>query len=167
MNQLNPEVTLRRITVDNVEDICDLSKTLSSVQRGMVADNGESIAVAHYSEDAWFRAIYADDTPIGFIMLHTGADWSDGLDFPNMFLWRFMIAGPHQGKGYGSKAIGLVLRNLAGRGISELYTSCGEGEGSPLSFYQRLGFTPTGEYYDDEMELKLTFTADTVKAMLG
>lgn len=161
------EVTLRRITIDNVEDICDLSKTLSPVQRNKVADNGESIAVAHYSEDAWFRAVYAGEEPVGFIMLHTGADWSDGIDFPGMFLWRFMIAGPHQGKGYGKKAIGLVLRNLATRKIYELYTSCGEGEGSPLAFYQQLGFTPTGDYYDDEVELKLTFTDAFVKQLLG
>ncbi|MBC9909782.1 GNAT family N-acetyltransferase [Chitinophaga varians] len=161
------EVTLRRITVNNVEDICDLSKTLSPAQRNKVADNGESIAIAHYSEDAWFRAIYAGEEPVGFIMLHTGADWSDGIDFPNMFLWRFMIAGPHQGKGYGRKAIGLVLRNLAARKVYELYTSCGEGEASPLPFYQQLGFTPTGDWYDDEMELKLTFTDATVAQLLG
>lgn len=161
------EVTLRRITVDNVEDICDLSKTLSPAQRNKVADNGESIAVAHYSEDAWFRAIYAGEEPIGFILLHTGADWNDGIDFPHMFLWRFMIAGPHQGKGYGRKAIGLVLRNLAARKIYELYTSCGEGEASPLPFYQQLGFTATGVWYDDEMELKLIFTDATVETFLS
>lgn len=161
------EVTLRRITVNNVEDVCDLSKTLSPAQRNKVADNGESIAVAHYSEDAWFRAVYAGEEPVGFIMLHTGADWSDGLDFPGMFLWRFMIAGPDQGKGYGRKAIGLVLRNLAARKIYELYTSCGEGEGSPLGFYLQLGFVATGVYYDDEAELKLTFTDATVEQLLS
>ncbi|MCW3465055.1 GNAT family N-acetyltransferase [Chitinophaga nivalis] len=160
-------VSLRRITIENVETICDLSSTLSPEQRKMVADNGESIAVAHYSEDAWFRAIYADDTPAGFIMLHTSADWSDGIDFSGIFLWRLMIAGPHQGKGYGKKAIGLVLRNLAARGIWELYTSCGEGPGSPLAFYRQLGFEPTGDYYGDELELRLCFTADILPSLLG
>ncbi|HVI47221.1 MAG TPA: GNAT family N-acetyltransferase [Chitinophaga sp.] len=163
---IQPEVTLRRITVDNVEEICDLSRTLSPEQRGLVADNGESIAVAHYSEDAWFRAIYADDIPVGFIMLHTGPDWSDGIDFPGMFLWRLMIAGPYQGKGYGRKAIGQVLRNLAVRGVCELYTSCGEDPGSPMPFYLQLGFIPTGEFYDDEAELRLEFTAETARALL-
>ena len=34
------ELTYRRITALNVEDICELSETLSDVQREMVADNG-------------------------------------------------------------------------------------------------------------------------------
>ncbi|WP_160717854.1 GNAT family N-acetyltransferase [Chitinophaga solisilvae] len=166
MNTTAATITLRRITVENVETICDLSKTLSSAHRKMVADNGESIAVAHYSEDAWFRAIYADETPVGFVMLHTAADWNDGIDFDGIFLWRFMIAGGHQGKGYGRKVIGLVLRRLAAQGISALYTSCGEGEGSPQTFYERLGFVPTGDYYGDELELKLAFTPAMVAELL-
>ncbi|MBC9933057.1 GNAT family N-acetyltransferase [Chitinophaga qingshengii] len=161
------DVTLRHITADNVEDICDLSQTLSPAQRNKVADNGESIAVAHYSADAWFRAIYAHDEPVGFIMLHTGAERGDYTEFPGIFLWRLMIAGPYQGNHYGQKAIAIVLSQLIGRGISELYTSCGEGEASPLAFYQRLGFTLTGKYYDDEAELVLHFTAATVEALLG
>ncbi|MEW5699369.1 hypothetical protein [Pseudomonas synxantha] len=50
-----------------------LSETLPAAQRSMIADNGASIAEAHFSENAWFRAIYADETLIGFIMLHIGA----------------------------------------------------------------------------------------------
>lgn len=37
------------------------------------------IAQAHCSENAWLRAIYADDTPIGFIMLHIGSDYDDEI----------------------------------------------------------------------------------------
>jgi diamine N-acetyltransferase len=36
-----------------------------------------------------------------------------------------------------------------------LFTSCGVGEGSPEGFYRKLGFTPTGEMYDDEIEMML------------
>ena len=40
-------------------------------------------------------------------------------------------------------------------GIPLLYTSCGQGEGSPEGFYRRLGFLPTGGHYDHEIELVL------------
>ncbi len=110
---------------------------------------------AHFSENAWMRAIYADDTPIGFILLHIGSDYDDGIDCPGVFLWRFMIAGPYQGKGYGKRAMERLLAHLHSQGARELYTSCGLGEASPEGFYRRLGFAPTGETYGDETELVL------------
>ena len=121
----------------------------------MVADNVVSIAEAHFSDSAWFRAIYADQTPIGFIMTHTGSDYEDGIDCPGVFLWRFMIAGPFQGKGYGKRALEKLIQHLKAMGVPVLYTSCGQGEGSPEGFYRKLGFTPTGDYYGDEIELIL------------
>lgn len=128
------EITLRRISALTVCDVCELSETLSDEQRNMVADNGTSIAEAHFSENAWFRAVYADETLIGFIMLHEGSDWDDGIDCPGVYLWRFMIARPFQGKGYGKQAIALVVRDLKARGLHELYTSYGQGPAALRAF---------------------------------
>lgn len=150
------EVLFRRISAATVSDVCDLSETLTDEQRNMVADNGTSIAEAHFSENAWFRAIYADDTLIGFVMLHVGADHDD---CPGVFLWRLMIGGPFQGKGFGEQTIALLVRDLKVRGFTELFTSYGQGIGSPEGFYLRLGFVPTGEMYGDEAEAVLKFTA--------
>ena len=150
-----PDIHFMRITVTTMNTICDLSKSLSPVHRHMVADNVRSIAEAHFSPSAWMRAIYADDTPIGFIMTHTGSDYEDGIDCPGVFLWRFMIAEPYQGKGYGRKALEKLVSHLKAMGIPLLYTSCGQGEGSPEGFYRKLGFTPTGGWYDHEIELVL------------
>lgn len=153
------EITLRRISALTVCDVCELSETLSEEQRNMVADNGTSIAEAHFSENAWFRGIYAEETLVGFIMLHQGSDWDDGIDCPGVYLWRFMIARPFQGKGIGKKAIDLVVRDLKARGIRELYTSYGLGEASPEGFYQGLGFVRTGDSYGEEPEAVLKFAA--------
>lgn len=150
-----PDIHFKRITAQTVLPICKLSQTLSAAQRKMVTDNAVSMAQAHFSDNAWMRAIYADDTPIGFVLLHTGSDYDDGIDCPGVFLWRFMIAGPYQGKGYGRIALHRLFSQLQAQGIPELYTSCGLGEASPEGFYKQLGFTPTGEMYGDEIELKL------------
>lgn len=151
------ELSFRRISALNVCEICELSETLSDRHRNMVADNGVSIAEGFCSDRAWFRGIYADDTPVGFIMLHEGSDWDDGIDCPGVFLWRLMIAAPYQGLGFGKQAIDLVERDLKARGIRELYTSYGLGDGSPEGFYKSLGFQPTGGKYDEEIEVILSF----------
>ena len=150
-----PDIHFMPITAATLGQICALSETLSPAQHRMVADNVYSIAQAHFANNAWMRAIYADETPIGFIMTHTGSDYEDGIDCPGVFLWRFMIAGPHQGKGYGRRALGKLVQHLKAMGIPQLTTSCGQGEGSPEGFYKKLGFTPTGDTYDDEIELLL------------
>ena len=157
-----PDIHFMRITCTTMNQICDLSETLSPAHRRMVADNVRSIAEASFSPSAWMRAIYVDDTPIGFIMTHTGSDYEDGIDCPGVFLWRFMIGGPWQGKGYGKQALEKLIQHLKAMGIPLLYTSCGQGEGSPEGFYRKLGFTPTGGHYgedDDEIELVLDVTA--------
>ncbi|MBS4062582.1 MAG: GNAT family N-acetyltransferase [Bacteroidetes bacterium] len=153
-----PDVHFKRINAQTVVEICKLSETLSPQQQLMVTDNAISIAQAHFSENAWMRAIYADETPVGFIMLHIGSDYDDGIDCPGAFLWRLMIAAPFQGEGYGRQAIERLLDHLRAQGVTELYTSVHLGEQSPEEFYKRLGFERTGEYYGDEPELKLKFS---------
>jgi len=151
------ELTFRRVSAQTVNEVCDLSETLSDDQRNMVADNSNSIAEAHFSDNAWFRAIYADETMIGFVMLHIGADHDDGIRCPGAFLWRFMIAGAYQGRGFGRRAIELLVSDLRARGFSDLTLSYSVGPGSPEPFYRRLGFVATGGRYDEEHEAVLRF----------
>jgi diamine N-acetyltransferase len=147
-------VTLREITGETVVSICKLSDTLSAPQKKMVAPNAQSIAQAHYSRYAWFRAIYADETPVGFIMLY------DNPEEKRYFLWRLMIAGPYQGLGYGEKAVRLLIEYVRTQpGAKALLVSCGEGEASPEGFYAKLGFQRTGEMLDDEVVMSLTLGA--------
>lgn len=154
----NPVIHFKRITSSNVYEVCKLSHTLSEQHHRMVADNAVSIAQGSVANNTWYRAIYADDTLVGFIMTHTGSDFEDGIDCPGVFLWRLMIATPFHGKGYGRTALERLIGELRAQGVRELYVSCGQGEGSPEGFYRKLGFEPTGGMYDDEIELLLKFS---------
>ena len=149
------QVSLREITADTVRTICQLSDTLPPPKKWMVAPNAISIAQAHFEPHAWFRAIYAGETPVGFIMLYDGGPDQDEPDRgPVYFLWRFMIAGPHHGKGYGRRAIELLVDYVKTRPeAKELIVSCGEGPGSPEGFYKKLGFARSGRMYDREVGL--------------
>lgn len=143
------KVTLREVTEDTVRTICDLS--VQEEQKQFVASNAVSIAQAYFSEFAWFRAIYADDTPVGFIMLY------DRPDKPQYFLWRLMIDARWQGMGFGRRAMALLIEYVRTRPkAAELLTSVHQGEGGPQGFYERLGFRLTGDYEEGEALLKLT-----------
>ena len=144
------EVSLREITSETLRSILKLQVRVD--QEGSVASNATSIAQAYFEDKAWFRAIYAGATPVGFVMLHVDTEESA------YYLWRFMIDAKHQGKGYGAQAIKLVIEHVKSNpNATELLTSYVPGEGSPLGFYNRNGFEHTGKevHGDPEMRLKL------------
>ncbi|HSR29747.1 MAG TPA: GNAT family N-acetyltransferase [Anaerolineae bacterium] len=143
-------VSLQEITEDTVRTVCSLTDTLTPPKKYMVAPNAISIAQAHFSQHAWFRAIYADDTPVGFVMLY------DDPQEPEYFLWRYMIAGPHHGKGFGRRGIELLVDYVKTRpGAKVLQTSCGQGPGSPEGFYRKIGFERNGKMIGSEVGLSL------------
>ena len=142
------EVSLREVTKETVRAICDLA--LAPGQERFVAPNAVSIAEAYFEPKAWFRAIYAGEEPVGFVMLY------DDQDKPEYFLWRLMIASPFQGKGYGRRAIELLLEEVRARPrATELFVSYVPGEGSPEHFYRRLGFEATGRVEHGEVVSRL------------
>ncbi len=145
------EITLREITIDNVDAVCDLSRTLTEHQQGLLSDNAVSIAQAHYYSNCWMRAIYADEMLVGFMML------GDNAEKPHYRLVRLMIAGSSQGQGYGRRAAELAIEYVRTRPKAvEFFTSCESGSGSPEPFYRKLGFVPTGRMQTEtEMEMVL------------
>ena len=63
----NSTINLREITGDNWRATANLR--VSPSQEGNLAQNPMSMLEAHYSEDAWMRAVYADETLVGFLMM--------------------------------------------------------------------------------------------------
>jgi len=153
----NLKVGLREITRDTVRVICALK--VSKEQEQFVAPNSISIAEAHFSSEAWFRAVYADKTPVGFVMLAEVPREERGL-LGTHFLWRLMIDERYQGRGYGRKALESVIQHLKEESnVNALHTSCREGKGSPKGFYRKMGFKETGEKLDNgERIMKLQLT---------
>ena len=150
----NSKVTLREITPETVRAICWLD--VSPSQDGLVAPNAFSIAQAHFYPDAWFRAVYADETPVGFVMLedpHQVANATQKLHHGETYigLWRFMIDTRYQKYGYGAQAIKLLLTHAKSRGAKIMLLSFVPKENNPELFYARMGFARNGEMDDDEV----------------
>ena len=154
-------VSLREINGETLWAVIRLSDTLSPAQKHMVATNAVSVAEAHFSPYAWYRAIYAGETPVGFVMVYIGPEEEANPSSPTIyFLWRLMVGGLYQKMGFGRRAIELVIEEVKRRGARRLGVSCGEGEGSPEGFYRSLGFVRDGKMYGDEVGMVFNWESE-------
>jgi diamine N-acetyltransferase len=145
-------VTLREITSDTVVAVIKLA--VHPDQAGFVATNAVSLAQALFSDEAWYRAVYADDELVGFVMLADESLRTAPPAEPNIGLWRLMIDAKHQGRGIGREVMRLVVEHVRARpGIQSFYTSYVAEPGGPGPFYLGLGFEPNGEIEDGEVVL--------------
>jgi diamine N-acetyltransferase len=118
-------------------------------QQGLVADNAISIAQAYFATDARFRAIYADEEAVGFIM------WSEKPEKPQYFLWRLMIDHRFQRFGFGRRAVEFLIEHIrAQTGATELLVSAVPGDNSPIPFYEGMGFESMDRYEGDELVMR-------------
>ncbi|MDM5177091.1 GNAT family N-acetyltransferase [Massilia sp. DJPM01] len=141
-------ITLQAVTEDNFDAIIELP--LLPQQQDYLASNAYSIAQASFYRDSFFtRAIYLDDKPIGFLMYVSLAD--DGQ--PGAYaIYRFMVDSGEQGKGYGRRAIGLVLDEIRSRPDATVIQICyWPANPTAKNFYASLGFVETG--LDEEGEM--------------
>jgi len=144
------KITLRDVTKDTFRDIAKLS--VADDQKNFVAPNAFSIAEASFSDEAFFQAIYADDTPVGFAMLFEDFEKGD------YGLWRFMIDKDHQGKGYGRAALQLVIDRIKQhpKATKMELSVVPENEGA-IKLYTDMGFVDTGRVEWDENVYELVF----------
>ncbi len=145
-------VELRAVTRETVRAVCKLDAGDDGRQ---VAPNAVSIAEAHFSPEAWFRAVHADDRLVGFVMLydHTLAEAPEEREF---CLWRLMIDREHQGRGYGRGAIERLVDHVRTRPDAErLLVSHVKQVERLARLYASLGFAYTGREEGGELEMSL------------
>ncbi len=137
-------ITLREVTAATVRAVTSLR--VAPEQEGYVAGNAVSIAQAYFAQDAWFRAIHADEDLIGFAMLRDGTLLPPHDAKPEVSLWRFMVAHQYQKRGYGREALSLLVSHARSRpGVTSIETSYVPGPHGPKDFYLAFGFRHTGE----------------------
>lgn len=110
-------------------------------------------AAEHPDARALYWVVHAEDTPVGFVMI---ADEVESPDYRPHYLWKLLIDERYQRQGFGTATLDLIVEYFRGRsGVGVLTTSAGQGDGSPIAFYERYGFEQTGEMSDDEVVLRL------------
>jgi len=144
-------ITLQPITDENREAVEALA--VAPGQERFVSDVRESMrqAAAEPGAQAIQWAVVDDEQPVGFVMI---ADEVTGIEYLPHFLWKLLIDQRYQRHGYGTAALDLIVAYFRDRGVDAMITSAGQGEGSPIPFYERYGFVRTGEELGGEVVLR-------------
>jgi len=142
------DVSLVEISADNLREVMDL--TVKPQQDDYVAPNSVSIAQKCFDDESWMRAIYVEDAAVGFVLL------SERPNVPRYYLWRYMIAGDQQGKGFGRRGLDLVVEHVRTQpNATEFFLSYMPGPDGPRDFYAKYGFVETGREHEGEYEMRL------------
>lgn len=110
-----------------------------------VASNAYSIIQSVYEPGWTVRAIEHDEVLIGFVMY--------GLfEEKNSYeICRFMIDRKFQGKGYGKRALGLIVEEMKEKfSCDKIYLSVVPANIRGKHVYEKFGFVSTGEIVEDE-----------------
>lgn len=134
------DISLRPVTKDNYEAICELKVT--EEQKQYVASNLWSLVEAAFNDGYQTRAIYLDDEPVGFFM------WVYE-DHHKISIWRFMVDQNFQQKNIGRTALQMLLTELkALEGLKEIEICYYPQNPVAKDFYASFGFVEVG--LDDE-----------------
>ncbi|MCR5283322.1 MAG: GNAT family N-acetyltransferase [Lachnospiraceae bacterium] len=146
-------ITLKPVTQENLEEV--LSLHIKEEQRGFVSSPAESLAQAYvYYETAYPFAVYAEDIPIGFIMM----GYYEAKDYYT--LWKFLIDQRYQSKGYGRRALKLGLEYMKDTfAAKEIYTGVIPGNEVAKRLYESVGFKSTGLFEAGMEEMKLVIVS--------
>ena len=146
----HPMIRFKKITEENFAAVMQMKRPEGE---GYVASNAYSLAQAWLYRDAgdvYPFAVYQGETPVGFMMLDEDAEGRC------LVLWRIMFPPEHQNKGYGRKAIQLLIQLAKGCGKYDfIVLSCRPDNTIAVHLYESFGFRPTGEAENGEITLRL------------
>jgi len=136
------EVSLRQVTKENYEQVCELDVTKE--QEDYVACNMWSLVEATYNAGYETRAIYEKDEPVGFFMWVAESN-------SKVSIWRFMVDKEHQQKSIGRIALNLALAEIKQLSCLKEIEICYNPK-NPVAkeFYASFGFSEVGMDEDDE-----------------
>ena len=146
-------LTLRDITKDNWQEAVKLK--VAESQKNFVAPNWYSIIEVIFEPDFESRGIYADDTMVGYVMYGIDTEKSESA----YWIVRLMMGEAHQNKGYGRKALAVIVTEMKDRydDCTAVFLSFEPENTIARDFYLSEGFVDTGrvEYGETVFRLDL------------
>jgi diamine N-acetyltransferase len=140
-------IALREVDQSNFDEIISLKV------EWYCASNLYSLAQAKVFPEAIPLAIYSDDVAVGFVMY--GIEPRDNYEY---WIDRLMIDEKHQKKGYGEKALKLVIDMIKqDKTHNKIKISTNPENMVARKLYAKLGFYDTGELHDDEVLMILEY----------
>jgi diamine N-acetyltransferase len=143
-------VHLREIDRHNVWDCVGLK--VAEHQRDFVASNVISLAQAKAQEECIPLAVYDDDTMVGFLM------YCIDVDDNNYWIYRVMMGAQYQGKGYGKKALELLINKIKeDKSHDKILLGVHIESEYAVKLYKSCGFEFTGQIMDGEHIMQLNY----------
>ncbi|MEF9921559.1 MAG: GNAT family N-acetyltransferase [Anaerovoracaceae bacterium] len=138
-------INFRNVDHENFGAVINMQ--VNDNQMGFMENNMYSLAECSFEESFVAKAIYNDETPVGFMLYYFVKDNPDYV-----FLHRLMIDKKMQGKGYGKLALEAAVEQYKKEFPS---IECVELMHYPdnkigAAMYDSLGFAPTGENRESE-----------------
>ena len=154
------DVVLRPLTEENRPALEALR--VVTAQRAFVSSVTDSLAEAELEAgtNPLVFGLYNRETPVGFVMI---ADEVDDPDYIAHYLWKLLIDERFQRRGFGTAALDLVAAYVRSKGVPTMWTSTGEGEGSPIPFYERYGFVRDSVHEDDDGSREIMLRLDLAR----
>jgi diamine N-acetyltransferase len=147
-------IILKDITNENwIKCICLTTNkdNTNTIFEEFVASNAVSIAQSKVQEGWITKAIYNNDTMVGFTMY----GYSNEYKFYE--LCRLMIDYKYQQSGYGTETLLKVIDEMRNwKECKEIFLSFDPENIVGKKLYESLGFKNTGKFIDDELLYKLT-----------
>ena len=135
-------VTLKEITTENFWEVISLK--VRDDQKNFVASNAVSIAQSKVMPECIPLAIYNDDALVGFLMYCI--DREDN----NYWIYRLMIDTKFQSKGFGKKAMEIIIAKIKeDKSKNKIVTSAEPENSVAKKLYKKLGFKLTRELTGD------------------
>ncbi len=146
-------IHLKEVTSENVFDVCELTTNkdgVGTVMEEYLCCNATSIAESKYYPEMHPKAIYDDDTLIGFFMYRHRACEPDTAT-----ICRFMIDYKFQGRGLGRKSLSSILSYFKQADISKVILMIDDNNTIAKKLYRAFGFTFNGRIEKDEFYYEL------------
>lgn len=141
---------LVEVNRDNIWELLKLS--VKDEQKSFVATNVVSIAQSKVQEECIPFGVYNDDIPVGFIMYCM--DVTDN----EYWIYRLMVDKNHQGKGYGRRAMELIIDKIKeDKDHNILFISFEPENLAAKKLYESMGFVEAGKFVGDEVVYKLVY----------
>src|SRR3954451_16588948 len=115
-------------------------------------ENWERLRANFESDDAWIlMALDESDATVGVVSLSaTTAAQKEAPPAGTIYLWQMFVSPIWQGTGLAQALMDLAFEESARRGMTRMILWAAEGAEQARKFYEREGWTLSGERKDDD-----------------
>lgn len=143
-------ILLKEITRENFWDAVSLE--VAPEQSEFVTSNAVSIAQSKVQPECIPLAVYEDDLMVGFVMYCVDEDDSE------YWIYRMMIDKNYQSKGYGKKAMELLLDKIKeDKSRNKIFLGVHKESVSAVNLYESFGFRFNDQVFGSECIMRLDY----------